>query len=55
MRPIILTRSIILATIATLVFASEAPAATCRNHITGKLRACAPRVIRHPVVRHRPS
>jgi hypothetical protein len=28
----------ILATIAALAFASASSAATCRNHITGKLR-----------------
>jgi len=38
-------RSMILAAIAALAFT----AATCRNHVTGKIRMCAPRVVRHPV------
>jgi hypothetical protein len=47
-------RSIILAIIAALAFAPASLAATCRNHVTGKLRLCAPLVARHPVVHHRP-
>ena len=47
-------RSMILATIAVLAFASASAAATCRNHVTGKLRQCAPLVAKHPVVHHRP-
>jgi hypothetical protein len=46
-------RSMILATIAVFALASAADAATCRNHKTGAFRLCAPRVFKHPAVRHR--
>jgi hypothetical protein len=48
-----LMRSGFLAIVAALAFASPSTAATCRNHVTGKLRSCAPRIMKHPVVRHR--
>jgi hypothetical protein len=47
-------RILILATAAALALASASTAATCRNHVSGKLSLCAPRVAKHPAVHHRP-
>jgi hypothetical protein len=47
-------RSLFLAAIAALAFSSASHAATCRNHVTGAFRPCAPRIVKHPAVRHRP-